>query len=104
VAIYYNPKTRASAKQEVSSLACHNFPSPHTGIRIRELFESIVKDIGLDTRKVIRFTTDKGSHVVNGLQPYTVVQGRPTKVPSVVLLEEGAVDENAIKSLFWKFN
>lgn len=79
VAIYYNPKT---GKQEVAALACPDFPHPHTGVRIRELFERIFKEYGLDTQKVIRFTTDKGSNIVNGLQPYTVVQQRPT-APSV---------------------
>lgn len=96
VAIYYNPKTE---KQEVAALACRDFPHPHTGVRIRELFESIFKEHGLDPRKVIRFTTDKGSNIVNGLQPYTVVQQMPT-APSVDvdLLEEEALNENATET------
>jgi hypothetical protein len=88
VAIYYNHTTE---KQEVAALACRDFPHPHTGARIKELFEKIFKEYGLDTRKVIRFTTDKGSNIVKGLQPYTVFQRKPT-VPSVDLFEEGAVN------------
>jgi hypothetical protein len=96
VAIYYNPKTE---KQEVAALACRDFPHPHTGIRIRELFERFFKEYGLDPRKVIRFTRDKGSNILNGLQPYTAVQKMPT-APSidVDLLEEEALNENATET------
>jgi hypothetical protein len=54
-------------------LACKDFSHPHTGLRIRQLFEQIFIEYDLDVKKVIRFTTDNGANVVNALQPYKVV-------------------------------
>lgn len=67
VALFYNPKL---SRIEVAALACRDFPHPHTGLRIRQLFEQIFVECDLDVKKVIRFTTDKGANVVNALQPY----------------------------------
>ncbi|KZS15309.1 Uncharacterized protein APZ42_019155 [Daphnia magna] len=64
VAVFYNPK---SSKIEVAALACRDFPHPHNGLRIRQLFEQIFVEYDLDVKKVIRFTTDKGANVVNAL-------------------------------------
>ncbi|XP_045031858.1 uncharacterized protein LOC123474084 [Daphnia magna] len=71
VAVYFNPKSSAI---EVAALACHDFPHPHTGIRIRNLFEEICREYDLDMKKVIRFVTDKGANIVSALQTYRVVQ------------------------------
>lgn len=84
VVIFYNPKTKRIA---TAALACRDFPHPHTGVRIRLLLEEIFKQNGLHLNQVIRFLTDKGANVVNGLQPFTVVQ----RVPRVASLYD--VDE-----------
>jgi hypothetical protein len=55
-------------------LACKDFSHPHTGLRIRQLFEQIFVECNFDVKKVIRFTTDKGTNVINALQPYKVFQ------------------------------
>jgi hypothetical protein len=55
-------------------LACKDFSHPHTGLRIRQLFEKIFVECNFDVKKVIRFTTDKGTNVINALQPYKVFQ------------------------------
>ena len=71
VAVYFNPKSSAI---EVAALACHDFPHPHTGIRIRNLFEEICAEWDLDMKKVIRFVAGKGANIVSALQPYRVIQ------------------------------
>ena len=72
LAVFYNPKSSRIKVADAST--CRDFPHPHTGLRIRQLFEQISIEYDLDVKKVIRFTTDKGANVVNALQPYKVVQ------------------------------
>jgi hypothetical protein len=79
VAVYFNP---TSSTIEVATLACGDFPHPHTGIRIRHLFEQICGEYELDMKKVIRFITYKGANIVSALQPYRVFQG-VKKTPSL---------------------
>ncbi|KAI9550796.1 hypothetical protein GHT06_006749 [Daphnia sinensis] len=45
-----------------------------TNFILVQLIEKIFVEYDLDVKKVIRFTTDKGANVVNGLQPYKFVQ------------------------------
>ena len=60
----------ASKKFLALGLACTALAQPHTGTRIREALESTLETWGLSDTNVLRYITDQGSNVINGLKTY----------------------------------
>lgn len=60
----------ASKKFLALGLACTALAQPHTGTRIREALESALETWGLIDTNVLRYITDQGSNVINGLKTY----------------------------------
>jgi hypothetical protein len=87
--LFYNHK---SEEQEVAALSCRNFPHPHTAFLIKEFFKNLFKDYGLDARKFIQFTTEKGSNIYCQAIGIASVQSCSTEAYASIshLLEKGA--------------
>ncbi len=60
----------ASTRFLALGLACTALSQPHTGKRIRETFESTLKQWGLNDCYILQYVTDQEANVIKGLKQY----------------------------------